>query len=134
MLLLLKVKVFDWGAPVYSIEKINLQNFLTKKFDVCQKANSKFVQILFVLWRKKVFLSTMFLTSLSHSTTKKVLSEAPGSNKKSSTVKLFKFRALKTQQRLMLQEELNIPETEFSSFVDSLRKFRNLRYSENVFK
>ena len=46
-----------------------------------------------------------------------------GSNKKSFAIKLFKFSDLKTQQRYILQEEVNISKREFTCFVSSLRNF-----------
>ena len=45
-----------------------------------------------------------------------------GSNKKSFAIKLFQFCVLKTQQRYILQEEVNISIRELTSLVDSLRK------------
>ena len=46
-----------------------------------------------------------------------------GSNKKSFAIKLFQFCDLKTQQRYILQEEVNISERELTCLVDSLRDF-----------
>ena len=46
-----------------------------------------------------------------------------GSNKKSFAVKLFQFCDLKTQQRNILQEEVNISKRDFTSLADSLRVF-----------
>ena len=46
-----------------------------------------------------------------------------GSNKKSFAVKLFQFCDLKTQQRYILEEEVNISKRELTSLVDSLRYF-----------
>ena len=46
-----------------------------------------------------------------------------GSIKKSSAIKLFKFCDSKTQQRCILQEELNISNRELNCLVDSLRDF-----------
>ena len=45
------------------------------------------------------------------------------SNKKSFAIKLFRFCDLKTQQRSILQEEVNISGREHTSSVDSLRDF-----------
>ena len=46
-----------------------------------------------------------------------------GSNKKSFAIKLFQFCDLKTQQRYILQEEVNISKRELTCFVDNLRDF-----------
>ena len=46
-----------------------------------------------------------------------------GSNKKSFAVKLFQFCDLKTQQRYILQEEVNISKRELTCLVDNLRDF-----------
>ena len=46
-----------------------------------------------------------------------------GSNKKSFAIKLFQFCDLKTQQRYILQEEVNISKRELTSLVDNLRDF-----------
>ena len=46
-----------------------------------------------------------------------------GSNKKSFAIKLFQFCDLKTQQRYILQEEVNISKRELTCLVDSLRYF-----------
>ena len=44
-----------------------------------------------------------------------------GSNKKSFAIKLFQFCDLKTQQRYILQEEVNISKRELTCLVDSMR-------------
>ena len=46
-----------------------------------------------------------------------------GSSKKSFAIKLFQFCDLKTQQRYILQEEVNISKRELTSLVDNLRDF-----------
>ena len=46
-----------------------------------------------------------------------------GSNKKSSAIKLFQFCHLRTQQRYILQEEVNISKRELTCLVDNLRDF-----------
>ena len=46
-----------------------------------------------------------------------------GSNKKSFAIKLFQFCDLKTQQRYILQEEVNISKRELTCLVESLRDF-----------
>ena len=46
-----------------------------------------------------------------------------GSNKKSFAIKLFQFCDLKTQQRYILQEEVNISKRELTCLVDNLRHF-----------
>ena len=46
-----------------------------------------------------------------------------GSNKKSFAIKLFQFCDLKTQQRYILQKEVNISNRELTCLVDSLRDF-----------
>ena len=44
-----------------------------------------------------------------------------GSNKKSFAIKLFQFCDLKTQQRYILQEEVNISKRELTCLVNNLR-------------
>ena len=46
-----------------------------------------------------------------------------GSNKKSFAIKLFQFCDIKTQQRYILQEEVNISKSELTCLVDNLRDF-----------
>ena len=46
-----------------------------------------------------------------------------GSNKKSFAIKLFQFCDLKTQQRYILQKEVNISKRELSCLVDNLHDF-----------
>ena len=46
-----------------------------------------------------------------------------GSNKKSFAIKLFQFWDLKTQQRYILQEEVNISKRELTCLVEKLRDF-----------
>ena len=46
-----------------------------------------------------------------------------GSNKKSFAIKLFQFCDLKTQQRYILQEEVNISKRELTCLVNNLRDF-----------
>ena len=46
-----------------------------------------------------------------------------GSTKKSFAIKLFQFCDLKTQQRYILQEEVNISRRELTCLVDNLRDF-----------
>ena len=46
-----------------------------------------------------------------------------GSDKKSFAIKLFQFCDLKTQQRYVLQEEVNISRRELTCLVDNLRHF-----------
>ena len=46
-----------------------------------------------------------------------------GSNKKSFAIKLFQFCGLKTQQRYILQEEVNISKRELTCLVNNLRDF-----------
>ena len=46
-----------------------------------------------------------------------------GSNKKSFAIKLFQICDLKTQQRYILQEELNISKRKLTCLVDNLRDF-----------
>ena len=46
-----------------------------------------------------------------------------GFNKKSFAIKLFQFCDLKTQQRYILQEEVNISKRELTCLVDNLRDF-----------
>ena len=46
-----------------------------------------------------------------------------GSNKKSFAIKLSQFCYLKTQQRYILQEEVNISKRELTCLVDNLRDY-----------
>ena len=46
-----------------------------------------------------------------------------GSNKKAFAIKFFQFCDLKTQQRYILQEEMNVSKREFTRVVDNLRDF-----------
>ena len=46
-----------------------------------------------------------------------------GSKKRSFPIKLFQFSDLKTQQRYILQEEMNISKRELTCLVDMLRDF-----------
>ena len=46
-----------------------------------------------------------------------------GCNKKPFSIKLFQFCDLKTQQRYILQEEVNISKRELTCLVDNLRNF-----------
>ena len=46
-----------------------------------------------------------------------------GSNKKSVAIKLFQFFDLKTEERYILQEEMNTSKREFTSSVEILRDF-----------
>ena len=46
-----------------------------------------------------------------------------GSNKKSFAIKLFQFCDLKTQQRYIFREQVNISERELTCLVDNLRNF-----------
>ena len=48
-----------------------------------------------------------------------------GSSKKSFAIKLFEFCGLKTQQRYILQEEVNISKRDLTFLVDNLRDFFN---------
>ena len=52
--------------------------------------------------------------------------------KKSFAIKLFQFCDLKTPQRYILQEEVNITETELTCLVDSLRDFLKTFDQANV--
>ena len=99
--------------------------------NVCQKANSKFVQTLFILrrntrgvfgrnWRRYLFLPQFFDISQSQQLIVRV---SRGSNKNSFAIKLFQFCDLKTQQRYILQGEVNIFKGELTCLVDSLRDF-----------
>ena len=52
-----------------------------------------------------------------------ILRLSRGSNKKTFAIKLFQFFDLKTPQRYILQEEVNISKRELTCLVDSLRCF-----------
>ena len=53
----------------------------------------------------------------------RVVRVSRGSNKKSFAIKLFHFCDLKTQQRFILQKEVNISKRGLTCLVDSLRDF-----------
>ena len=53
----------------------------------------------------------------------RIMRASRGSNKKLFAIKLFQFCDLKTQQRYILQEEVNISKRELTCLVDSLRDF-----------
>ena len=53
----------------------------------------------------------------------RILRVSRGSNKKSFGIKLFQFCDLKTQQRYIIQQEVNISKRELTCLVDSLRDF-----------
>ena len=53
----------------------------------------------------------------------RIVRVSKGSNKKSFAIKLFQFCDLKTQQRYILQEEVNISKRKLTCLVDSLRDF-----------
>ena len=53
----------------------------------------------------------------------RIVRNSGGSNKKSFAIKLFQFCDLKTQQRYIFQEEVNIFRRELFCLVDSLRDF-----------
>ena len=66
------------------------------------------------------FYHNIFDISQSHS---RIVRVSRGSNKKSFAIKLFQFCDLKTQQRYILQEEVNISKRELTCLVDNLRFF-----------
>ena len=113
-------------------DKIILQTLL-KEVDVCRKANSQFVQTLFFLRRNtrtvfgrtdvdSCFYHNMFYISQSQH---RIVLVSRGSKIKSFAIKLFQFCDLKTQQRYIVQEEVNISKRELTRLVDSLRNFLN---------
>ena len=53
----------------------------------------------------------------------RIVQVSRGSNKKSFAIKFFQFCDLKTQQRYILQEEVNISKGELACLVDNLRDF-----------
>ena len=54
----------------------------------------------------------------------RILRVSRGSNSRSFAIKLFQFCSLKSQQRYILQEEVNISKRKLTSLVGSLRDFR----------
>ena len=62
------------------------------------------------------------ISDISHSR-HRLVRVSRGSNKKTFAIKLFQFCDLKTQQRYILQEEMNISEREMTFLVDNLRVF-----------
>ena len=59
---------------------------------------------------------------ISHSQ-HRIVRVSRGSNKKSFAIKFFQFCDLKTQQRYILREEVNISKRELTCVVDNLRDF-----------
>ena len=58
-----------------------------------------------------------------------------GSNKNSFAIKLFQFSDMKTQQRYILQEKVNISKRELTSLVDSLRDFlKSFDHASSVYR
>ena len=53
----------------------------------------------------------------------RIVRVSKGSTKKSFAIKLFQFCGLETEQRYILQEEVNISKRELTYLVDSLRDF-----------
>ena len=66
------------------------------------------------------FYHNIFDTSQSQH---RIVRISKGSNKKSFAIKLFQFCDWKTQQRYILQEEVNISKRKLTCLVDSLRNF-----------
>ena len=66
------------------------------------------------------FYHNIFHISLSQH---RIVRVSRGSNKKSFAIKLFQFSDIKTQQRYILQEEVNISKKELTCLVDNLRDF-----------
>ena len=66
------------------------------------------------------FYHNIFDTSQSNH---RIVRVSRSSNKKSFAIKLFQFCDLKTQQRYILQEEVNISKRELTCLVDNLRDF-----------
>ena len=112
---------------IKSFYKIHRQ----KQVDVCQKANSQFVQNLFNSQRNTrgifdetdvdsyFYLNIFDISQSQH----RIVRVSKGSNKKSVDTKFFQLCDLNTQQHYILQEEVNISERELSSVVDNSRKF-----------
>ena len=65
------------------------------------------------------YLNIFDLSQFQH----RIVRLSRGSNKKLLAIKLFQFCDLKTQQRYILQEEVNISKRELTCLVDSLRDF-----------
>ena len=118
--------VFTATTLIKSFSKI----YWLKVVDVCQKTNSKLVQTLVILRRNtrgvfgqkwhRCFYHYFFNISQSQH---RIVRVSRGSKKKSFALKLYQFCDLTTQQRFILQEEVNISKWELSSLVDSLRDF-----------
>ena len=66
------------------------------------------------------FYHNIFVISLSQH---RIVRVSRGSNKKSFAINLFRFCDFKTQQRYILQEEVNISKRELTCLVDNLRDF-----------
>ena len=66
------------------------------------------------------FYHNIFDTSQSQH---RIVRVSLGSNKKSFAIKLFHFCDIKTQQRSILQQEVNVSKREITCLVDSLRDF-----------
>ena len=66
------------------------------------------------------FYQNIFVISLSQH---RIVRVSRGSNKKSFAINLFQFCDFKTEQRYILQEEVNISKRELTCLVDNLRDF-----------
>ena len=139
LLLSLKLKiriVFTDTPPINSFCKI----YRLKEFYVCQKANSQFVQTLFILRRKnrEVFLTKLtyiviFLHIFDISQSQhRIVRVSRGFNIKSFAINLIRFIDLKTQQRCMFQGGKTISKRKLTSLVNSLRDF--LKASDHASK
>ena len=96
-----------------------------------KKTISQFVQTFFILQRNTQELSDKIDVNSWHfhnifdifQSQHQQVRVSGGSNKNLFAIKLFQFCDLKTQQRYILQEEVNISKREPISLVDSLRDF-----------
>ena len=101
------------------------------KVDVCQRANSQFLQTWFLSrWNTRRFFERTDVASYFNyklfdisQSQHRIVQISKGSNKKSFAIKLFQFCDIKTQQRYVLREEMNITKRELIFLVDTLRDF-----------
>ena len=90
---------------------------LSKLFSIDAKIPEEFLDETDV---DSYFYRNIFVLSQSQH---RIVRVSRGSNKKSSAIKLFQFCDLKTQQRYIPQEEVNISKRELTCLVDNLRDF-----------
>ena len=115
---------FSATTPIKSFWK----NYWLKEVDVCQKANSQFVQTLFILrkkskgvfgrnWRRQFFYHNIFDISQSQH---RIVRVSKGSYKKTFAIKLFQFLRVKDTAMLYLPRRSENLQKKLTCLVNSL--------------